>query len=255
MIELVNPMLVRWVESEVSKPNSRAFTIVSPAFLWKNFVIMIFNNDMLGLLMDNNGSLNKSKTKHGREKMGTVTLVIAILAVTSLLIGVVATIVSKLDTVPNWRKVCKVLYWIIGILIFKLVVWGTYDSYKKDVHMVSPATSSGIATMQPREEWVFEWQLLPGKMDGGRNKHTLQVEITKNDTKELWAVLHDKQNGQDVSVGGLRLGKVGNDLIGTWSNYLDGDGGNCYLYKRSGGWSGHYKLRDGSRTDCTLEVR
>ena len=116
-------------------------------------------------------------------------------------------------------------------------------------------TSSGIQTVRPAEEWVFSWRLPPGQMDGGRNQHTLEVEITRNDRESLWVVLHDKGNGEDVSVGGLRLAKNGDDLIGTWNNYLDGDGGKCYLYKQGANqwWSGHYELKDGSRTDCTLK--
>jgi len=151
----------------------------------------------------------------------------------------------------------KMLWWIASIVaIMIIVIWYPWEKGWNANVVPAKTTSLGIQTVRPTEEWVFNWRLPPGQMDGGRNRHTLEVEITRNDQEALWAVLHDKGNsGEDVSVGGLRLAKNGDDLIGTWNNYLSDDGGKCYLYKQGANqcWSGHYELKDGSRTDCTLK--
>lgn len=184
--------------------------------------------------------------------MTTTLWIISGIAVATLVGGIVATIVVKIDKVPNWRKVSFVLLCFVGLLLFKLVIFGIYHQYKEKP--TTTATSSGITVVQPKERWEFTWRLPPGQTSIGRNSHTMEVEITKSDNDSLWAVLHDQNNGVDVSVGGLRLSKVNGDLIGTWTNYLSDDGGKCYLYKEANGlWSGQEELKNGRRTYCTLK--
>lgn len=160
--------------------------------------------------------------------------------------------------------ITKAIKILVGIIL-PFIVLTIFISPKVRAHIEeknkaavpSPVMSSGIPTVQPAEEWVFTWKLPPGHTSiGGNNSLQLKVEITKNSQDSFWAVLHDTDGrGADVSVAGLRLGKIGNDLIGEWTNYLDGDGGKCYLYKTSDGWSGHFEQKNGSRPDCRLEKR
>jgi hypothetical protein len=182
--------------------------------------------------------------------MKSITLILSILAVLSLVCGVVSTLVVKTEITANWKRVGKVLIWIIGLLIFRLVIWGFTNPWSKDKTTPKTEMIGGIPIEKPTTEWTFIW-------NKGRKEVVLDVEITKNNEQLLHAVLHDKDGyGQDVSVGGLTLNWVNGDLIGTWQNYLDGDRGECFLYKRADWlWSGHYTLQDGSRTDCSLKVK
>lgn len=113
-----------------------------------------------------------------------------------------------------------------------------------------------VTTKQNRSgQWKFKWQLPEGQTSQGRNSRVLDVEITLDDEKSFHVVLHDKNPRHvDERVGGLRLSRVGAgpkdslDLIGSGSNYLDGDGGPVTLHKqRNGlGWSGNWILKGGS---------
>lgn len=152
---------------------------------------------------------------------------------------------------PGW------IIWPIIVLAAIAITWGiTASQCKKAEEDRLTEIRSKIKMVHPNEEWIFTWTLPPGQTTNGRNRHTLEVEITRNDENSLWAILHDKGNGEDVKVGGLRLAKNGDNLIGTWNNYLDGDGGKCYLYKEgTSHWSGHYELKDESHTDCTLKLK
>lgn len=142
------------------------------------------------------------------------------------------------------------LRWVIALAIIALVAIFGPMVYLHKAQAEKQAS-------QMIKEWKFIWQMIPGHTSaGGSNSLALDVEITKNDKDSFWAVLHDRDGqGIDVSVGGLRLSKVDGNLIGEWFNYLDGDGGKCYLYKAQSGWSGHIELMDGRRPDCRLEER
>jgi len=108
------------------------------------------------------------------------------------------------------------------------------------------------------ESWVFTWQMEPGQMNRqGQSTVTLDVRFTNRDSKNLWAELFGV-NGRGVSqkVGGLHLSWVGADLIGEWMNYLDGDGGKCFLYKTgSDVWAGTVELRGVGPVSCRLEKK
>jgi hypothetical protein len=126
---------------------------------------------------------------------------------------------------------------------------------KKDLvsAVLTTKTASSLSTVDIDNGWVFEWSLPVGQTLLGYNTHHVDMEITRNDKQEFWAVLYDSSSGVKVKVGGLRLGKTPqDDMIGAWSNYLDGDNGQCFLYKKDGYWSGHHYLRDGRKIDCKI---
>jgi hypothetical protein len=104
------------------------------------------------------------------------------------------------------------------------------------------------------ERWTYTWRLPEGRTENGRNSFPLDLEITRNDREQLWATFHSQYERRDIRLGGLCLNKVGRDLIGTWSNYLDGDSGSCFLYyKAPGVWSGPAYSRYGSsQADVTI---
>ncbi len=162
-------------------------------------------------------------------------------------------------TTPTTKTKLKINWSLMGKVISKIIfavfiACGLYLWYKhievKERLVVEIKTTRVIA---PQEEWFFSWRLLPGQYSGGRNSHTLSLEITRDDANSFHAIMHDNGGSR---VGGLRLDKKGSDLIGSWSNYLQEDGGDCYLYyKGNNVWAGHHKMRDGSRIDCDLVRR
>lgn len=134
----------------------------------------------------------------------------------------------------------SVLAFIIALIVIGVMGWKLHDQSSSHV------------------EWWLTWTLAPGHTDlYGRNSLPLSVEITKDDQDSYWAELHAKNGqGEDVKVGGLRLGKLGNNsMVGEWSNYLDGDGGKCYLYRTGENWYGHLEQKNGEHPDIKLEKK
>jgi hypothetical protein len=193
----------------------------------------------------------------------TLAVILLILAVTASIVSAAlkpkkatVTTTTLLSSAPPPAKGLGWAGWvIIVLLIFGIgtVIVGFWPRARSAVADAGAGQNRGTNTnIQPRE-WVFEWKKKPGEWSIGRQGHTLAVEITKDTAQDLWLVLHDKKDGVDIRVAGLRLNKTGEDLIGNWENYLDGDGGPCYLYKRTAQmWAGHYELKDSSHTDCFL---
>jgi hypothetical protein len=184
--------------------------------------------------------------------MRLCTLIMCTAATIIFLIGVISMIVVRTDVTPNWKKLGKVLIWIIGLTIFRFLVWGTINYHgdkKKEVVNRQEESPQNLLV----GNLVFEWILPSGQTKLGYNKHAVDVEITRDDTQMFWAELYDSSSGVTVKVGNLHLGKtVSGDLVGTWSNYLDGDGGQCFLYKKEGYWKGYHTLSSGRKIDCIL---
>lgn len=154
------------------------------------------------------------------------------------------------------RQIKRYLVVVITVVIALLFVRSCHKD--KQNTKSAPPTSSGIQVGQSVEEWVLIWILKPGQTSrAGNNSLVLDVEVTKDDTKCFWAVLYDKDgHGMSVKVAGMRLDKIGEDLIGYWTSYTgDGDEGRVYLYKSPGGWTGHMETKSGRRPDCRLERR
>ncbi len=148
----------------------------------------------------------------------------------------------------------KVIFKIIFalLLVFFLFLWYKHIEAKERLLVEIKTTR----TITPKEEWFFTWILPPGEYDNNRNSHTLSLEITLDNDAEFRAIMYDNSQGRNLKVGGLRLNKKGNNLIGTWSNYLNDNGGDCYLYyAKDGIWTGHYTHKDKTRTDIKMERR
>jgi hypothetical protein len=193
--------------------------------------------------------------------MTIFTWIIATLTILFLSLGIVAIVINKLETVPNWKKISKAIYWIISLVIFKFIGFGLYGYYKENNQATNKRVQAAIIEAnltRQKVKWEFSWQLPFGEIDQvvqANSKTFTIIDITRDDTASFWAIIYEQANGCNVEVIRLHLNKVGNDLIGTWANSLFNDGGNCYLfYKGNGLWCGHYELKNAVRktTDCTL---
>lgn len=185
--------------------------------------------------------------------METITWIITGVAVTIFLIGVIATIVIKVDVIPKWKTISKILIWVIGLLIFRLVVWSLWNKDWSRIINTSPvqpvAANSGTQVVIPKEKWSFKW-ITPYK------SQDLSVEIVENRNGIFKAVLHDTNgHGIDERVAGLTMCWEGENLIGTWTDYADSEGGNAYLYKASNNlWSGWWECNNG-KTKVHIEMK
>jgi hypothetical protein len=153
-----------------------------------------------------------------------------------------------------WKVVWRLAVWTIVIAVLILGYKAIDLKHTEEVHKLRTAVVEAAETKEV-QKWTFLWRLPPGETEQGRNQHIHTVEIMENNSKSFKAVLHDRNNrGKDARVGGLTLDWVRGDLIGTWSNYLDGDGGNAYLYKGNGEfWSGDWIHKDGTKTHIELK--
>ena len=142
---------------------------------------------------------------------------------------------------------------VIAVVVGSLT-WCLTSSYEeaKTTARSYRATSSGIATVQPREEWVFEWSLPPGRYDRGLNNDSFEARIVKNDSESLWFDTPYNYNGS-MEVCRFVLRKNGEQFAGSWSQDNPRDGGSIYLRSISGQrWVGQYIDRTGQSYACTL---
>ena len=138
---------------------------------------------------------------------------------------------------------------IIVAVVAGLLTWGAIALWGGGSARSIQVENPGIPAVQPREEWVFS------QIEENERKRTFEVEITKRETRLLWFVVQQKCGGEKRNMGGFKLDSNGDDWTGTWVNYLDQDYGEAELHKVSDNiWSGHYKLQNGSRVDCTLKL-
>ena len=171
--------------------------------------------------------------------------------VMAILTGLMITWWRRGRPVPNISR--RIVSWLIFIIVVLLLIWGFTSSWGKKTQ--TTAIASGITVIQPVEEWTLTWRMKSGDTEQGVNHHTLKVKISKCDKVSFEAVLHDTNgHGIDERVGDLTLNWLNGDMIGTWSNYLDGDGGKCELYKGVDGfWSGDWEHKD--RTTTHIELK
>ena len=181
--------------------------------------------------------------------MISITWIITTLAVLICLAGIIATIVIRVDNIPKWKTVGKILIWVIGLLIFRIIFWGMvkyHDEIKPQKTAAQAAKAASV--VQLKEEWVFS------QINSNGEKATFEVEITKRETGLLYALIQENKNGKKLNVAGIRLNEIGCDLFGTWANYLVDDYGKMTLYKIDNNtWSGQYDLKDKTFRLCTLK--
>ena len=183
--------------------------------------------------------------------MSNYSWIMIMLAVASVVAGIVATIIVRIDTIPSWKRVGRILCWIIGILLFKLLIWCLIFQYKDSSLFNKPAqVKQTNPVVQQKESWSFSQIAKSGE------KQTFELEITKRDGRELFAIIQQICGGTRKNVAGIRLAAVGEDLAGTWVSYLDDtDYGDMRLYKQLGMvWSGQYTMTGSDKGTilCTL---
>jgi hypothetical protein len=141
---------------------------------------------------------------------------------------------------PKAKKGYGWLLWLVVIVVAVILTWGFSTSWGKSTAATTPVKSSGTQVVIPKEIWAFRW-VTPAK------SQNLSVEIVENRNGVFRAVLHDiNGHGRDERVAGLTLRWEGENLLGTWTDYVDGGGGNAYLYKASTNlWSGWWECNNG----------
>jgi len=184
--------------------------------------------------------------------MITITWIIATLTIASLLIGVIAMIVVKIDPIPKWKTVGKIFIWVIGLIIFKFIVWSLIN-FHNDKSTPFTTAKSEIPSVQPAEEWVLTWSLPPGEYDRGLNSNTLEVRIIKNDSESLWFDTPYKYRGV-TEVSRYLLSKSGDQFAGVWSQEQPKDAGSIYMRKVGNQiWIGQMTDRSGRPCACALK--
>jgi hypothetical protein len=154
---------------------------------------------------------------------------------------------------PKVKKDYGWLWWLAGavlaVIIAVVLTWGFSTSWGKSKKAVVPVTNSGTQVVIPKEKWSFRW-ITP------LESYDLSVEIAENRNGIFRAVLHDiNGHNRDERVAGLTMRWEGENLLGTWTDYVDSGGGNAYLYKASANlWSGWWECNNG-KTKVHIEMR
>ena len=115
--------------------------------------------------------------------------------------------------------------------------------------VTTPTASTGTQIVIPKEKWSFRW-ITP------LESYDLSVEIAEDRNGIFRAVLHDTNgHNRDERVAGLTMRWEGENLLGTWTDYVEGGGGNAYLYKASANlWSGWWEC-NGGKTKVHIEMK
>lgn len=148
---------------------------------------------------------------------------------------------EKKDLSPWWL--------LLVVVVTGILTWGVSTSWGKSKKAVVPVTNSGTQVVIPKEKWSFRW-ITP------LESYDLSVEIAENRNGIFRAVLHDiNGHNRDERVAGLTMRWEGENLLGTWTDYVDSGGGNAYLYKASANlWSGWWECNNG-KTKVHIEMR
>ncbi len=188
-----------------------------------------------------------------------ITLFIAVLAITTLMTGLLVIINKKRTKTDNKtqtpgtpavktpQKLWFLKLWLVVFIISVIGVWWFTNYHNSD------KTSSGIRTTQPNEEWVFIWSLPPNQYDRGRNSDTLEARIVKNDSESLWFDTLYTYGGSK-EVGRNQLNKQGKKLVGSWCQDNPRDGGSIYMDKAGDQmWVGQLTDQTGRTYPCRLQ--
>ena len=178
-------------------------------------------------------------------KMLTITYIISAIALISLALGVIVMIVVRVDPIPKWKTVCKVLIWVIGLLIFRLVFWGLVKFYQeKTTHPTIPKKENLLKSEKAtpiKNDWTFEWQLPEGKYVRGLNKSgPLPAKVERRPNGDLWISVYYRQDGK-TETGKMKLKLIDTGLWeGSWGQDNPPDFGNCNLNETSPGFMSGY---------------
>ena len=133
----------------------------------------------------------------------------------------------------------------LGATIFTIFRWLVF------VGLLTWVVLTQCGTYRNSEVWEFRWW--SDKMIKGMYGCPFTVDVLVNDSESFVGNLQYNVDGAIQNLGDLHLGKVGNNLVGTWLCFADGDGGECFLHKIGDGyWSGHHINKHGDSIDCSL---
>jgi hypothetical protein len=186
--------------------------------------------------------------------MITFTWIIGVISITVLVVGIIATIVVRIDNIPKWKTVSKILIWVIGLIIFRIIFWWLvkyHEEYKSAPPQITK--SSAVITKSPEYEW--SWELPRGQQVRGFNKSVPMVaEIIPRTDGALWIDTHHVEYGSP-EVARIRLAKVGEkSWEGTWEQDNPQDSGRCSLHEVSTGtWAGQMIGKAQIPAFCTLK--
>ncbi len=146
------------------------------------------------------------------------------------------------------------MVWIIGLLIFRLLVWGIVNHYPKQTSEKPTANSIQVAVNKTIQyEWY--WKLPPGVSRRGRNEKAanerLAEIIPQNDNSLLYADVPYFEYGSPQRER-IRLVKTGdNTWEGTWEQDNPEDRARVVVDRDGRGYHGTITWKD---TDGTITV-
>jgi hypothetical protein len=185
--------------------------------------------------------------------MMVFTWIVATLAIIIFVAGIVSAIVVRTDVTPNWIKIRKILVWVIGLLVFRMLVWGIVNHYPKESS--AKQTANLIPVIENKTvQYEWYWELPLGQFVRGKNKGgPFVAEINTQENGDLWVnVLYEEYGKKEVAK--IRLGKIGDkSWEGPWEQNNPQDEGRCDLHEISPGvWSGTMTGKDGIPAFCKI---
>ena len=199
--------------------------------------------------------------------MITITWFISIISVTILVIGIVATIVIRIDNIPKWRTVGKILIWIIGIIIFRIIFWWLvkyHDEYKTVPAQKATPPSQTQPTLSSRAVLVdkviyydYYWKLDRNQFVNGQNEvkpNERTLELVRLNDKNFDLKQSYVQCGSPQTCW-FTMQKTGNGLWeGDFKQNYPEDHGRITLFEISPGiYSGKQTWEDGKTAICSIK--
>jgi hypothetical protein len=186
--------------------------------------------------------------------ISTVSYFIIGIALASLAFGIIIMITVRVNHIPKWKTVCKVLIWVVGLLIFRLVFWGFIKLYSGKIPDSNLLAKFGL-TNQTNNDWTFQWELPRGQYDHGANKSDLlEAEVKFRPDGSLRVNIYF-DNNYKLDVCKMRLEKTGEkSWEGVWERDNPEDSGKCDLHEIAPGvMGGSMTSKTGLTAFCTLK--
>lgn len=157
-----------------------------------------------------------------------------------------------------WKEIFKWLWWAAILVI---IVWGIRSCNSKTVQENVRLKQAVVETAKVRQATVytFTWEKTPDDYDSRGQMKPLQMVVTQDDELGFEALVTEKIDGVDTTIGALKLSALNKgQVLGTWINRSDKYEGSMTLrWKAEGLWAGTHKVRrpDGTTYDVYCDVR
>jgi len=155
-------------------------------------------------------------------------VVILGMVVIGILLGLIITTPFIIFDYLRCHKIGRTCALTGGVIITALTIGIGINWWRTPSRVPLVTVATGTTIVQPKEEWLFEWESSPDKQIRGFNKVGPWIaEIKKRKENDLWI---DLQSGHSDETTIRLIKDREGSYYGTWRQESTGDHGSCELH-------------------------